>query len=92
MQNYDYVYDYADFTLKPLTKPTTKSPPTSLNNSSESSTASSSMKPASSPSTMDNKITESAFLTTSDSTTNVDYALETSTKPVDSSIIGIYYY
>lgn len=42
--NYDYVYDYADFTLKPVTKPTTKSPPVSSNNS-ESTTIVSSTKP-----------------------------------------------
>ncbi|XP_043471928.1 uncharacterized protein LOC122504760 [Leptopilina heterotoma] len=43
--NYDYVYDYADFTLKPVTKPTTKLPPVSSNNNSESTTIVSSTKP-----------------------------------------------
>lgn len=29
LQDYDYAYDYADFTLKPIVKPTTSTPPVS---------------------------------------------------------------
>ncbi|XP_051153381.1 uncharacterized protein LOC127276775 [Leptopilina boulardi] len=85
--NYDYVYDYADFTLKPITKPTTKSPPIITNSSSESSTTSvlssstqsnlnnSLESSTSSSSIAEEKITTSAILTTDDVT-----ILETSTK------------